>query len=102
MSATHDLVRTYQDQLLAGTHEYDEHTDSFALARDGVLASFGGPAASAALMARLHEWIDIGMPCAASMPVRAYRAGHAPRPGHGEFLISRGDTDFLWSAAPAR
>jgi protein-L-isoaspartate(D-aspartate) O-methyltransferase len=81
---------------------WDEHTDSFALARDGVLASFGGTAASAALMARLHEWIDLGMPGAASMPVRAYRAGHAPRPGHGEFLMSRGDTDFLWSAAPAR
>lgn len=48
MSATPDLVRTYQDQLLAGTRE------------------------------------------------------HAPRPGHGEFLMSRGDTDFLWSAAPAR
>lgn len=53
-------------------------------------------------MARLHEWLGLGMPGVASMPVRAYRAGQAPWPGPGEFLMSRGDTDFLWSTAPAR
>lgn len=78
---------------------WDEPTGSFALARDSVLASFGGTAASEALMARLHEWVELGMPSAASMPVRAFRAGQAPRPGPGEFLMSRGDTDFLWSTA---
>lgn len=50
-------------------------------------------------MARLHEWVELGMPSAASMPVRAFRAGQAPRPGPGEFLMTRGDTDFLWSTA---
>jgi protein-L-isoaspartate(D-aspartate) O-methyltransferase len=76
---------------------WDEPSGSLALARDNVLASFGGTPAGAALMARLHEWLELGMPSAASMPVRAFRAGQAPRPGPGEFLMSRGDTDFLWS-----
>jgi protein-L-isoaspartate(D-aspartate) O-methyltransferase len=76
---------------------WDEASGSLALARDNVLASFGGTAASAALMARLHEWVELGMPGAASMPVRAFRAGQAPRPGPGEFLMSRGDSEFLWS-----
>jgi hypothetical protein len=78
---------------------WDEATDSLALARDNALASFGGMAASEALMARLHEWLDLGMPSAVSIPVRAFRAGQAPRPGPGESLMSRGDTDFLWSTA---
>ncbi|CAN5693078.1 hypothetical protein BH11MYX4_BH11MYX4_58580 [soil metagenome] len=52
---------------------YDEATDSFALASDGVLASFNGNNASDALVARIHEWVDRGMPSAETMVVRAYR-----------------------------
>jgi hypothetical protein len=75
---------------------YDEPTDSFALVRDGRLLSHGGSGATEALLARLHEWVELGMPSAESMPLGAYRSGTAPTAGDGEILVRRAATDFLW------
>ena len=71
--------------------------DSFALVRDGRLDSYGGPAAAEALVARLHDWVDAGMPSAESMPLRAYPAGKAPPARPGEIVIHRAATDFVWT-----
>lgn len=76
---------------------FDETTDSFALVRDGRLHSHGGMSATEALLRRIHEWVELGMPSAESMQLRAYRSGAAPAASDGEILVPRASTDFLWS-----
>lgn len=71
--------------------------DSFVLFRDGELQSFGGTSATEALVTRLHEWVDAGMPSAESMPLRAFPAGTAPPPARGEVVVRRAATDFVWT-----
>ena len=75
---------------------FDEQSDSFALVRDGRLLSYGGSSATEALLGRTHEWVELGMPSAESMQLRAYRSGTAPVLTEGEILVQRASTDFLW------
>jgi hypothetical protein len=75
---------------------FDAPSDSFALVREGSLESYGGPAATEALLGRIHEWVELGMPSAASMQLRAYRSGAAPAAGPREILVRRAATDFVW------
>jgi hypothetical protein len=44
-----------------------------------------------------HRWVDLGLPSAVTMRVRAYRAGQAPPLGTDEVLMRRARTDFIWS-----
>ena len=74
--------------------------ESFALVRDGRLESYGGTSAAEALVARIHEWVDAGMPSAESMPLRAYPAGSAPPAAAGEIVVRRAGTDFVWTVMP--
>jgi protein-L-isoaspartate(D-aspartate) O-methyltransferase len=78
---------------------YDETTDSLVVAQDGVLASFNGVAASDALVARIHEWVDLGMPSAETMEVRAYPAGTVLTAAAGETIVRRRATHFVWRLA---
>lgn len=81
---------------------HDERTGSLALVRDDSLTPHGGPEAADALMARLHDWVDLGMPGAAGLEVRAYATGQAPAPRPGEFVMRRTATEFLWRMARPR
>jgi protein-L-isoaspartate(D-aspartate) O-methyltransferase len=75
---------------------FDEESDSLAVVRGGRLLGYGGPSASEALVQRVHEWVERGMPSVESMPLRAYRSGTAPAPAFGEILLRRPATDFVW------
>ena len=77
---------------------WDPESGSLALVQEDQLVAYGGLAAQEALLARLHAWVELGMPGAASMRVRAYPRGGAPAPaGSGEYLLRRPATDFLFS-----
>lgn len=78
---------------------YDEATDSLVVAQDGVLASFNGVAASEALVTRIHEWVELGMPSAETMTVRAYPAGTVVTAAASETIVRRRATDFVWRVA---
>lgn len=43
---------------------------SLVLARDDWLVAYGGPAARERLLNRVRQWVDLGMPTAASFALR--------------------------------
>jgi protein-L-isoaspartate(D-aspartate) O-methyltransferase len=76
---------------------WDPAQHSLAIARQGQLLGYGNDTAVNALLAHLHDWVDLGFPSAVTMPVRAYRAGEAPPPTADERMMRRPATDFVWS-----
>ena len=64
-----------------------------------MLASFNGVAASEALVTRIHEWVELGMPSAETMTVRAYPAGTVVTAAASETIVRRRATDFVWRVA---
>ena len=76
---------------------WDESSQSLALVRNLGLTSYGGDEATQALLGHLHTWVDLGLPSAVTMKVRAYRPGEAPELASDQCLLRRPETDFVWS-----
>ena len=75
----------------------DEAAHSLVLAHDDQLITYGTPRARAQLLQRLHEWVDLGMPSAASFTVHVYPRDHAVKPRAQEWLVVREESQFLWT-----
>ena len=76
---------------------WDQEHVSLVLARDDELISYGSPAATDQLLRRVHQWVDLGMPTAASFGLRVYKSDDVPPTGHNQWMIKRNESQFLWS-----
>lgn len=70
---------------------------SIALARGTSIDTYGNTDAGDRMDELLRLWLDLGMPSAAGLDVRAYPSDRAPQPRPGEWAIERRDTCFIWS-----
>ena len=75
----------------------DRENGCLVIARDDRLIAYGNEAAKDRLLQRVHQWVDLGMPSAASFDLRVYPSGHAPEAGANQWIIRRNESDFLWS-----
>jgi len=85
------------DQTRRAFGLWDETARSFVLAADDQLIAYGNAAAKERLLRRLHEWVDLGMPSAASFTVRVYPNGRVVAPGPQEWRVARTESQFVWS-----
>jgi protein-L-isoaspartate(D-aspartate) O-methyltransferase len=69
---------------------------SLVLAKDDVLITYGNAAARKRLLERVRDWVDLGMPTAASLALRVYPSDAAVTCGKNEWLVTRKDSQFLW------
>lgn len=72
-------------------------TMSIALARGTSIDTYGNADAGDRMEELLRRWLELGMPSAAGLDVRAYPSDAAPQPGPGEWAMKRRDTCFVWS-----
>jgi len=70
---------------------------SIALARGTSIDTYGNADAGDRMEDLLRQWLDLGMPSAAGLDVRAYPSDRAPQPEPGQWAIKRRDTCFVWS-----
>jgi protein-L-isoaspartate(D-aspartate) O-methyltransferase len=72
---------------------------SLVLAKDDALVAYGNTAARDRLLARVRQWVDLGMPTAASLALRVYPGDATLASGTNEWLVRRRESQFLWSLA---
>ena len=70
---------------------------SLVLARDDWLITYGSFAARERLRARVRQWVDLGMPTAASFALRVYPSDAPVTAGENEWLVTRKESKFRWS-----
>jgi protein-L-isoaspartate(D-aspartate) O-methyltransferase len=74
---------------------------SLVVARDDVLIAYGNAVAKDRLLERVRQWVDLGMPTAASFALRVYPVAAPVTAGKNEWLVRRSDSTFVWSLGDA-
>jgi protein-L-isoaspartate(D-aspartate) O-methyltransferase len=70
---------------------------SLVLAKDDALIAYGNAAARERLLERVRQWVDLGMPTAASLALRIYPSDVPVPCGTHQWLVKRRESQFLWS-----
>jgi protein-L-isoaspartate(D-aspartate) O-methyltransferase len=70
---------------------------SLVLAKDDALIAYGSAAARERLLERVRQWVDLGMPTAASLALRIYPSDVPVTCGTHQWLVKRNESQFLWS-----
>jgi len=76
---------------------WDREHASLVLARDDELISYGSAAATERLLRDVHQWIDLGMPAAASFRLHVYPSDRQLVTHGDQWVVKRGQSQFLWS-----
>jgi protein-L-isoaspartate(D-aspartate) O-methyltransferase len=76
---------------------WDAAGGSLVIARDDLLITYGNQKAEERLLQRLHHWVEMGMPSAASLNLKVYPIGACVRTTDNQWLVKRRDSQFLWT-----
>lgn len=76
---------------------FDPGAHSLVVARRGKLLSYGNTLARDRFLARMHAWIDLGMPSASTMRLRVFPTHAAYAPQASEWLVKQPGSHFVWS-----
>jgi protein-L-isoaspartate(D-aspartate) O-methyltransferase len=70
---------------------------SLVIARDDLLIAYGNKTALDRLLQKVKEWVDLGMPSAASFALKVYPIDFPLTADRHEWIVKRQDSQFLWS-----
>jgi protein-L-isoaspartate(D-aspartate) O-methyltransferase len=90
-----DNSRTYQYFGL-----WQPEDNSLVIARDNLLIAYGNKNALDLLLAKVREWVDLGMPSAASFALQIYPIDTSVEVDNHQWIVKRQDSQFLWSLKP--
>jgi protein-L-isoaspartate(D-aspartate) O-methyltransferase len=98
------LFRAFKTEKSAGrpTEEHcfglwDPERRSLVLAKDDWLIAYGNASASERLLEKVRQWVDLGMPAAASFKLQVH-PGNSRITAHGnQWIVQRSESQFLWS-----
>lgn len=76
---------------------FDPEAQALAVARKGMLVSYGNVSARDRLLMRLHEWIDLGMPTMAVMHLSVFPADAEVPEEKNKWVVRRNESIFAWS-----
>src|SRR5919108_2800559 len=74
---------------------WDQERRSLALAKDDWLLAYGSAVAKEHLLQRIRQWVDLGMPSAASFTLQVYPREVPLAPGEQQWLVTRSESQFL-------
>ena len=78
---------------------WDQAAHSLVVAQDDWLIAYGNTVAQERLLHNIRQWVDLGMPSAASFRLHVYpRTAHVVA-GDKQWKVERNDSQFLWSLA---
>jgi protein-L-isoaspartate(D-aspartate) O-methyltransferase len=75
---------------------FDRDRRSLVLAKDDWLIAYGNSDALEVLRSRIRQWVDLGMPSAASFTLRIYPITVPLIPRENEWIVHRKESQFLW------
>lgn len=76
-----------------------EH-NSLVIAKSDLLIAYGNKNALDRLLAKVREWVDLGMPSAASFALQIYPIDTPLKVEPDRWIVKRQDSQFLWSLKP--
>ena len=75
---------------------WDHVQGSLVLAKEDWLIGYGTTAAMDRLIQRIRQWVELGMPSAASFALQIYPAEATVIPKQNQWLVQRNESQFLW------
>jgi protein-L-isoaspartate(D-aspartate) O-methyltransferase len=73
-----------------------EENRSLVIAKDDFLIAYGNEDALNHLLQKVKEWVNLGMPCAASFTLQIYPIGSSLTVSKNQWIVKRKDSQFLW------
>jgi hypothetical protein len=67
------------------------------LAKDDWLVAYGNTGAKKRLLHRVRQWVDLGMPVAASLALKIYPSNFPLTAQGNQWIVKRKESQFLWS-----
>jgi protein-L-isoaspartate(D-aspartate) O-methyltransferase len=86
-----------------GSHEeyyfglWDKEHGSLVLAKDDCLVSYGNVIAKDRLLQKVRQWLELGMPVAASFALKIYPSDFPLTAQKNQWIVKRQESQFLWS-----
>lgn len=75
---------------------WDEQQKSLVLAKDDCLIAYASPVAKNRLLQRIQQWVDLGMPSAASFVLHVYPISVQLSADVNQWIVTRNESQFLW------
>lgn len=76
---------------------WDKENCSLVLAKDDWLIAYGHSLTKECLLQRIRQWMDLGMPTAASFALQVYPSDSPLTAGENQWIVTRSESQFLWS-----
>jgi protein-L-isoaspartate(D-aspartate) O-methyltransferase len=107
LSISNSSFRPFKiDKATAQSQEYQyfglwqQENHSLVIAKDDLLIAYGNEDALDSLLVKIREWVDLGMPSAASFTLKVYPIDLPLKTGSNQWVVKRKDSQFLWSLNP--
>ena len=78
---------------------WDPGNHSLVLAKDDWLIAYGNNVAREHLMQMIRQWVELGMPSAASFDLHVYPVDVPLTAHERQWIVRRSESQFLWSLA---
>ena len=93
--------KTAKDEQRVREEQYfglwDPEAQSLVLAKDDWLIAYGSSVAHARLLQKIRQWVDLGMPSAASFQLSMYPRSAQLSVGDKQWRVERDESQLLWS-----
>jgi hypothetical protein len=76
---------------------WDQERRSLVLAKDDWLIAYGNASAREKLLERVRQWVDLGMPAAASFKLQVHPNDYRVAARENQWSVKRSESQFLWS-----
>ena len=90
-----DDIANKREHLYFGLWDAENH--SLVIANDDLLVTYGNGRAENRLLERLRSWVELGMPTAACLDLKAYPVEVGLKADDHQWIVRRKDSQFLWS-----
>ena len=87
--------RRSQEELYFGL--WEREPSSLVVAKDDWLIAYGNASAKEHLLQRIHQWVELGMPSAASFALQVYPRETSLMTRKNQWIVKRKESQFLWS-----
>ncbi len=76
---------------------WDQEQRSLVLAKDDWITAYGNASARERLLERVRQWVDLGMPTAASFKLQVHPNAYPVEARENQWIVKRRESIFLWS-----
>jgi hypothetical protein len=76
---------------------WDPEHGSLVVARADGLTAYGNASAREQLLARVRQWLDLGMPAVGSFKLQVYPSEEPVTPRENQWIVKRRESKFVWS-----